>query len=60
MELSRTITLLAHASRVVALTFAAAIALPAMVSSQTAKELIGDASQRTATARKQNIVVLCR
>jgi hypothetical protein len=43
MELSRTIALLAHASRVVALTLAAGMALPVIVSSQTAKELIGDA-----------------
>jgi hypothetical protein len=42
METSRTITLLAHATRV-ALTLAAGIALPAIVSSQTAKELIRDA-----------------
>jgi hypothetical protein len=53
MELSRTITLLAHASRVVALTVAAAIALPAMVSSQTAKELIGDACHNELQQREK-------
>jgi len=53
MELSRTITLLAHASRVVALTFAAGIALPAMVSSQTAKELIGSACHNELQQREK-------
>src|SRR5260370_21466365 len=43
MELSRTISLLAHVSRFVALTFAAGMALPPGLPSQTAKELIGDA-----------------
>src|SRR6266436_891000 len=43
MELSRTIPLLAHVSRFVALTFAAGMALPPGLPSQTAKELIGDA-----------------
>jgi hypothetical protein len=43
MEISRRISLLAHVSRVAALTFAAGAALPPVVSSQTAKELIGDA-----------------
>src|SRR5260370_28102486 len=45
MELSRTISLLAHVSRFVALTFAAGMALPRGLHSQTAKELIGDACQ---------------
>src|SRR5882724_12608244 len=45
MDISRTITLLAHASRVVALTFGAATALsPALaLPSQAAKELISEA-----------------
>src|SRR6266478_6470549 len=43
LELSRTIPLLAHVSRFVALTFAAGMALPPGLPSQTAKELIGDA-----------------
>jgi hypothetical protein len=43
MELSRPMSLLAHASRLVILTFAAALALPPALPSQTAKELIGEA-----------------
>jgi hypothetical protein len=45
MELSKTISLFAQASRFVTLTFAAAMALPPTpaLPSQTAKELIGDA-----------------
>jgi hypothetical protein len=43
MELSRTISLLAQVSRFVILTFAAGLALPPALPSQTAKELIGDA-----------------
>jgi hypothetical protein len=43
MELSKTTSLLPHVSRFITLTFAAAMALPPSLSSQTAKELIGDA-----------------
>jgi hypothetical protein len=43
MKLWRTISLLAHVSRFVTLTFAAGMALPPASSSQTAKELVGDA-----------------
>src|SRR5260370_6073702 len=43
MELTRTMPLLAYVSRFVALTFAAGMALPPGLPSQTAKELIGDA-----------------
>jgi hypothetical protein len=43
MGLSRTISLLAHVSRFVAFTFAAGMALPSALPSETAKDLIGDA-----------------
>jgi len=43
MGLSRTISLLAHVSRFVAFTFAAGMALPRALPSETVKELIGDA-----------------
>jgi hypothetical protein len=43
MEISRTTSLLANVSRFVILTFAAAMALPPALPSQTAKELIGEA-----------------
>ena len=43
MELLRTISLLARVSRFATLTFAAGMALPPALPSQTAKELIGDA-----------------
>jgi len=43
MELSKTTSLFPHVSRFITLTFAAAMALPLSLPSQTAKELIGDA-----------------
>jgi hypothetical protein len=43
MGLSRTISLLAHASRFVAFAFAAGMALPSALPSETARDLIGDA-----------------
>jgi hypothetical protein len=43
MERSKTTSLFPHASRFITLTFAAAMALPPSLPSQTAKELIGDA-----------------
>jgi hypothetical protein len=43
MELSRTVSLLIHVFRFVALTFAVGMALPPALPSQTAKELIGEA-----------------
>jgi len=43
MELSKTTSLFPHVSRFITLTFAAAMALPPSLPSQTAKELIGDA-----------------
>ena len=43
MGLSRTISLLAHVSRFVAFAFAAGMALPSALPSETAKDLIGDA-----------------
>jgi hypothetical protein len=43
MGLSRTVSLLAHVSRFAAFTFAAGIALPSALPSETAKDLIGDA-----------------
>ena len=43
MELSKTTSLFPHVSRFITLTFAAAMALPPSLSSQTAKALIGDA-----------------
>jgi hypothetical protein len=42
MELSRTVSLLAHARRFVTLIFAVGLVLPPALPSQTAKELIGD------------------
>jgi hypothetical protein len=42
MELSRTVSLLAHARRFVPLIFAVGLVLPSALPSQTAKELIGD------------------
>jgi hypothetical protein len=43
MELSKTTSLFPHVSRFITLAFAAAMALPPSLPSQTAKELIGDA-----------------
>ena len=43
MKLSRTISLFPHISRFITFTFAAAMALPPSLPSQTPKELIGDA-----------------
>src|SRR6202047_5465372 len=53
MQLSRTISLLAHVSRFVTVTFAAGMVLPATVSSQTAKELIGDACHNELQQREK-------
>jgi hypothetical protein len=52
MKLLRMIDLLAHTSRVVALTFAG-VAWPEVVSSQTAKELIGDACHNELQQREK-------
>jgi hypothetical protein len=53
MQLSRTISLLAHVSRFVTVTFAAGMALAPALRSQTAKELIGDACHNELQQREK-------
>jgi hypothetical protein len=53
MKSLRTISLLPHVSRVVALAFAAGMALPPAWPSQTAKELIGDACHNELQQREK-------
>jgi hypothetical protein len=53
MQLSRTISLLAHVSRFVTVTFAAGMALAPALRSQTAKELIGDACHNELQQRER-------
>src|SRR6202047_396294 len=53
MQLSRTISLLAHVSRFVTVTFAASMALAPALPSQTAKELIGDACHNELQQREK-------
>jgi hypothetical protein len=63
MELSKTISLFAHASRFVTLTFAAAMTLlpvPALPSQNGEGVDRRCVLQRTTTAREENIVVLYR
>jgi hypothetical protein len=54
MELSRTISLLAHLSRFVTLTIAVGMASPPVLSSQTAKELIGEACYNELQQREKS------
>jgi len=53
MKLTRTISLLAHISRLATLTFAAGMALPPALPSQTAKELIGEACYNELQKREE-------